>query len=642
MRLRRSNQRKRFRPSDLNLRLGISDEDEETTSQGNDESHDEGFVDDGELELDAEHETDEDLAESSGIESSIKEVQTPKHKKTNIHQAPEQPPLWWEYQMLPPKLTSKYDIRVAANPWMPDGFPEDEEVKFRQWYERYLEKRTRQFMSSSIDRGKAFRWFIPQAADDLTVIIGDVTNQKEHRFKQGQAMPFSGLGNPIEDTDNGKMGSIVPFADQAFYQDIRKAPKESEKREGAVQIWRFEADEDNKCLVHPAQRPPTLVLQRHPIHLSPIIDIASGYPSHPFIVATIPVGGVFTLTDLNRPNQEMAYNPNLSVCTQPNLLSWSEILRGYMLIWPSAFAGNSAIAFEHVRVFAQGRYIMTLDSQPTCLSIGKCHPCVLVGTTDGSLWAVNIMKKAYSHREASSKLKLFRHEYRAANPGVGLDGGEEEIPRGKCRVLHGFLPERNLHPKATRLAAPQKAKAKSSKKKKKKSKGKGKEKKKEAPGGDGSEDGSEDDDLSDAMGELDAEAEEEGPGAVPQPIVVHDAQTRITHVAWSPNVRFSWWAAAAMGSGLVRVMDLGIDQPRAGGAAASSDGSSENEDHDDDEGDEVKDESDGLEDEEDEDEDEDEDSESDVEMADGDGDGDVDTTTTTTPRTRSRWRSVNK
>ena len=389
---------------------------------------------------------------------------------------------------------------------------------------------------------------------------------------------------------------------------------------------------------------PCQVLQRHPIHLSPIIDIASGYPSHPFIVATIPMGGVFTLTDLNRPNQEMAYNPNLSVCTQPNLLSWSEILRGYMLIWPSAFAGNSAIAFEHVRVFAQGRYIMTLDSQPTCLSIGKCHPCVLVGTTDGSLWAVNIMKKAYSHREASSKLKLFRHEYRAANPGVGLDGGEEEIPRGKCRVLHGFLPERNLHPKATRLAAPQKAKAKSSKKKKKKSKGKGKEKKKEAPGGDGSEDGSEDDDLSDAMGELDAEAEEEGPGAVPQPIVVHDAQTRITHVAWSPNVRFSWGAAAAMGSGLVRVMDLGIDQPRAGGAAASSDGSSENEDHDDDEGDEVKDESDGLEDEEDEDEDEDEDSESDVEMADGDGDGDgdVDTTTTTTPRTRSRWRSVNK
>lgn len=328
----------------MNLQLGISDEDEEATSQGNDESQDEGFVDDGEPELDAENETDEDPAESSGIESSVKEVQRPRHTKTNNHQALEQPSarsfgivqeyptdltakwtrsyagpvkrwtrlqlltkfwfgdrenylsivgnfvrLWWEYQMLPPKLTSKYDIQVASNPWMPNGFPEDQEEKIRQWYERYLEKRTRQFISSSIDKNKAFRWFIPQAADDLTVIISDATHQKEHCFKQGQSMSFSGLGNPIEETDNGKTRSsgwlfdvggivmsmgwapsdsrkeqllamaVVPFVDQAFYQDLKKAPKESEKREGAVQIWRFEADEDNKGLVRPAQRSPTLI-----------------------------------------------------------------------------------------------------------------------------------------------------------------------------------------------------------------------------------------------------------------------------------------------------------------------------------------------------------------------------------------------
>ncbi len=365
---------------------------------------------------------------------------------------------------------------------------------------------------------------------------------------------------------------------------------------------------------------PCQILQRHPVHLSPVMDIASGYPSHPFIIATIPMGGVFTLTDLNRPNQEMSYNPNLSVCIQPNLLSWCEILRGYVSIWPSAFAGNSAIAFEHVRVFAQGRYVMTLDSQPTCLSIGRCHPCLLAGTTDGSLWAVNIMKKSYSHREASSKLRIFRHEYRAANPGESrVDGDARDTSRGKCRILHGFLPERNSHPKATRPAQP-KAGAKASRKKGGKGKGKGKGKKAERA--EGSED--EVDDLSDAMGELNAEQEGDGPGAVAQPIAVHDAQTRVTYVTWNPNVRFSWWAAAAMGSGLVRVMDLGIDRPKANCASSSSEESSEEEEEED-----IKGEPDDM--------DEDPDIGSDDEMVDEDAEM-VDIP----KKTGSRWKSVNK
>lgn len=45
----------------------------------------------------------------------------------------------------------------------------------------------------------------------------------------------------------------------------------------------------------------------------------------------------------------------------------------------------------------------------------------------------------------------------------------------------------------------------------------------------------------------------------PGPIVLYEPQTRITGVTWNPNVEFSWWAAAAMGSGLVRVMDVGAE-----------------------------------------------------------------------------------
>ncbi len=344
MRLRHSNQRKRFRPSDLNIRLGLSDDDDEDVSQVNDEPHDEGFVDDGESEPDVDNEDDGDLAESSGIESSTKGAQQPTPKRPNRQQGPDQEVsprslgvvqdyptdltakwtrsyagpvkrwtrlqlltkfwfgdrenylnivgdfvrLWWEYQILPPKLVSKHDLRVASNPWMPDGFLEDQTAKFRHWYEKYLAKRTHEATSSLIDKNRAFQSFLPQTKRSLSVVIGDIAYQKEHSFKQGQARSFSGLGNLIEGTDNGgtksngwllnvggivvSMGwapsnsrtdqflamTVIPFADQAFYQDVKKAPQESEKREGNVQIWRFEAGQDSRGLSRPAQRPPTL------------------------------------------------------------------------------------------------------------------------------------------------------------------------------------------------------------------------------------------------------------------------------------------------------------------------------------------------------------------------------------------------
>ncbi|RYP78503.1 hypothetical protein DL771_000456 [Monosporascus sp. 5C6A] len=667
MRLRRSNQGKRFRPSDFDLSLSLSDEEEAAVSEGKRESRDEGFVDDDEPEPDTEDEIEyDDFAESSGVEAPEKKTKKPKTKRVKRPEPPDQSSisslgvvqeyptdpstkwtrsyagpvkrwtrlqlltkfwfgdrdnyldivghfvrLWWEHQILPPKLVSKHDLRVASHPWMPDEFREDQEIKFRQLYERYLAKRTNGPTTSPINRDEAFRRFLPNTDGNLTVILGHVADQKQHYFKRGQNVSFSGLGNPIGETDDGRTKSsgwlldvagivvsmawapsncrthqllamaVVPFSDQAFYHDPKKAKQESEKKEGSVQIWRFEADGDNRGLVRPARRPPTLMhalcfswgrasrLQWSPVPLTSNDRIG--------LLAVLCGDGKLRVLEIKNTAQsnegtfETSYNPNLSVCVQQNLLTWSEILRGYISIWPSAFAGNSTIVFGQLRVYAQGRYVMTLDSPPTCLSMGACHPCLLAGAADGSLWAVNIMKKAYSHREISSKMKLFRHEYRAAKPEAGQNGDEEPPPRGKCRILHGFLPERNSHPKTMRTAQMKKSGgAKQSKKKK------GKGGKAGAAGG--SDEEEEDDDLSDALGELNAEPD----GAVAQPIAVHDPKTRITSVTWNPNVRFSWWAAAAMGSGLVRVMDLGLgqetkdDKPNSN---SSEDSSGEEEDH---------------------------------------------------------------
>ena len=362
MRLRRSNQNQRFRPSDLNRRLGLSDEDEdaESASRGNDGSPDEGFVDDGQpvskvrIKTDEEEEEgvaglpgrrqrssklsdkkperpatpgdNDDDGNGQGAAQQQKQQQAlgavqeyptdPSAKWTRSYAGPvkrwtrlqmltrfwfgDRPGyfdvvsdlarLWWHHQVLPPRLASRHDLRVAASPWSPDGFPDAQRAAFTRWYERYLAGRTRASKSAPLDMRTATRWF-PPTNNDLTVINSDGVDQKQYYFTQGEVLSYTGLGALGEETngDHGEgagtsgwlldvggivvaMGwapsdsrsaqllamAVVPFSDQAFYPDLKKAPGESDRREGAVQIWRFETDEDARGLARPAHRRPRL------------------------------------------------------------------------------------------------------------------------------------------------------------------------------------------------------------------------------------------------------------------------------------------------------------------------------------------------------------------------------------------------
>lgn len=41
-------------------------------------------------------------------------------------------------------------------------------------------------------------------------------------------------------------------------------------------------------------------------------------------------------------------------------------------------------------------------------------------------------------------------------------------------------------------------------------------------------------------------------------VVTHEPLTRLTTIVWNPNLKFSCWAACAMASGIIKVMDLGV------------------------------------------------------------------------------------
>ncbi|KAK4121695.1 hypothetical protein N657DRAFT_623163 [Parathielavia appendiculata] len=283
---------------------------------------------------------------------------------------------------------------------------------------------------------------------------------------------------------------------------------------------------------------PRQLLQRVNVHTTYIIDICSAYPSNPYLVASVPVGGCATLTDLSQPSSEFTYFPVPAISFQPNLLCWSEPLQGFMALYPSS-TPNTTIAFLHYRYFCQARSMATGPNTLMCVSAGATHPFILVGCADGSMFACNALQKLFRQKgEPLRKLRVFEHEYRPIDSESTLQPPREQgapMLRGAARILQGFLPEENDDPRT------EKRKEMDRKKRAAKKKGEGKKKKA----------GAEEDEYEDREAELDER--------LASRVVIHEPLTRLTTIQWNPNVQFSTWAACAMASGLIKVMDLGVE-----------------------------------------------------------------------------------
>lgn len=303
---------------------------------------------------------------------------------------------------------------------------------------------------------------------------------------------------------------------------------------------------------------PTQLLQRHAVHASHVLDISSGYPSMPHMVASVPVGGFTTLVDLSNPTGESTYVVAPGIQFQPGLLDWIDHLQGWIVLAPAGGPGLNTLVFLSVRYFPLARSMLTSMSMPLCVSTRGNHPYGLVGCADGSVWSFNALSKLFRQRDEDAfKIKIFEHEFRPVDSTPASDGmqtdesgaGSNKL-RGASRVLQGFFPEVNDDPRSERLREFNKKKLQNSRKSAKATK-RGKPSQKgaadgvdygEAFGGDAAGDGA--DDVSAHMASR---------------LVIHEPLTRVSATAWNPNVEFATWAAVALGSGLVRVMDVGVE-----------------------------------------------------------------------------------
>lgn len=317
---------------------------------------------------------------------------------------------------------------------------------------------------------------------------------------------------------------------------------------------------------------PRRMLQRVGVHTTYVIDICSAYPSNPYLVASIPVGGCATLTDLTQPSSELTYFPVPAISFQPNMLCWNESMQGFLALYPSS-TPNTTIAFLHHRFFCQARSTCTGPNTLTCISTGSTHPFILAGCADGSIFSCNALQKLFKQKgEPLRKIKIFEHEYRpVAKPTITDDAMTPPPPhsylRGASRILHGFLPEPNDDPRTEKRKEMDRRKKEERKKKASttasgKKKGRPSKKDKEAAAAAAAR--GEATPAPEAVPvqnkEVDEEMDREAELAdkLASRVVTHEPLTRVTAIVWNPNTLFSCWAACSMASGMLKVMDLGV------------------------------------------------------------------------------------
>jgi transcription factor C subunit 6 len=218
------------------------------------------------------------------------------------------------------------------------------------------------------------------------------------------------------------------------------------------------------------------------------------------------------MTDLSRAGQ--------SLCTQASTVFSNRTRFGHPLLTWHDYTQIVLHTDEGMALRGSSirRLFATMDlgrcgSSATCLASSPCHPCVLVGTAHGGVFATNPTKRIVDAASTVWQQAWFTHEWRRQSAeeaeiasqgnggvegtGAGRAGLEHTIPAsGLSRISEGFRADRALHVNETHQDS----------------------------------------------GNLFA--------------TIYEEKSAITAVAWNPNLHTGGWAAAGMADGLLRVEDI--------------------------------------------------------------------------------------
>ncbi|KAI9796256.1 MAG: hypothetical protein M1833_006425 [Piccolia ochrophora] len=243
-----------------------------------------------------------------------------------------------------------------------------------------------------------------------------------------------------------------------------------------------------------------------PIHQTYILSLASLRPSHPSIFTTTSMDGYTRLTSLHSAHTDFTTSPRTRMGALP--LAWSDHTQ--LVLAAEEHQGLRALP---VRRFFSTINVARPAASITALATAATHTSVLVATADGTVLVTNPLRKLIHPKSDLYQQTWFRCEWsraRADANGMGDDGNNGDAQRSAPEPSHPLIDVQSGG--VSRMTEGYHVTVKSQKK------------------------------------------AERGEGYG----VLYEEPTSVTAVAWNPNVACGAWAAAGMGSGLVRVEDLGV------------------------------------------------------------------------------------
>jgi transcription factor C subunit 6 len=268
------------------------------------------------------------------------------------------------------------------------------------------------------------------------------------------------------------------------------------------------------------------------LHNTYILSIHAHQPFPSKFIATAATDGRVKLTSLRYPDSDtvigarqrhipppMAYSPHLLASIAPD--------------------ENDGVRVHPLRQFFVGKAVGRASATITSLDAGKLHPCLLIGSADGTIMANNPMRRTYIRRESSNTVAAwqqvwFRHEWvpvgrsiemevdrAASDPEKTTQGAKTSLPRqGVSRFLESFrLQSVPLMRNATRNLRPF---------------------------------------VNNKTFKPRHSIFDEVEGDGDPYTTIYEEEQAVTCIVWNPNIKTGGWAAAGMANGLLRIEDLAI------------------------------------------------------------------------------------
>jgi transcription factor C subunit 6 len=245
----------------------------------------------------------------------------------------------------------------------------------------------------------------------------------------------------------------------------------------------------------------------HSLHPSYILSLSTAFPSHDYLLVSCSIDGYFRLTDIRNPMVDFVFSQRTRAITPA--IDYHPHIQSFI-----SADDNDFIRAAPIRRFQSQQAFAKAGGHVSSISVGKCHVSTLISSADGTVIITNPMRKVLDGKAEQYQQIWFRHEWvhKPASQDTDVVGDPDwskpksinrmNVPRsGISRITEGYSVDTMPLLRTTK--------------------------------GDSK--------LFNATFST-----------------IFERESAASQVTWNPNLHCGGWAAAGMGSGLVRVEDLAI------------------------------------------------------------------------------------